>query len=297
MSRPNATSLTLFSPQLRRPPRRSQDRLAKVFEDEIYPLYGQRFAEMMLRAWRPAPRTAVLELGCGAGAVTAELLHRLDGESRIVALESSPALLDRARRAVGNEHAGRRVFFRQHDAWARRPFKLPFADETQDTVLAHPVLAAAPDLPGAVRELVRITKPGGQVVVCLPLRGTWGELLDLLREVLVALGRTEAATALDTHVAAQPEGETVARALEEADLEGVEEELGRWELLFRSGREFFYAPVIEHGPLPRWKEIAGQGDAMHEVFFALKEAIDTYYAGHTFAVGVFGGCFSARKPG
>jgi hypothetical protein len=53
--------------------------------------------------------------------------------------------------------------------------------------------------------------------------------------------------------------------------------------------------MIEHGPLPRWKELAGKGEAMQDVFFALKEAIDMYFAGHAFAVGVCGGRFSGRK--
>ena len=225
--------------------------------------------------------------------MTAELLSRLDGESRVVALEASTPLIERARERVAGEQAGRRVFFRPHEVAA----KLPFAEETFDVVLASQVLGEVADPAAALADLVRVTRPGGQVVVTAPLRGTWAELLDLYREVLTRLDRREGLAALEAHVAAQPDGEAMARLLEAAGLTEVEEELGRWELLFRSGREFFYAPVIEQGPLPRWKEIAGKGDAMHEVFFALKEAIDTYYAGRAFAVGIFGGRFSGRKPG
>jgi SAM-dependent methyltransferase len=194
---------------------------------------------------------------------------------------------------VGHEHAGRRVFFRQHEPGA----KLPFAEETFDMVLANLARADPPDLNASVAELVRVTKPGGLVTVTAPLRGTWDEPLDLFREVLVRLDRSESLEALDRYVAAQPDGEAMALTLEHAGLGQVEEELVRWELLFRSGREFFYAPVIEHGPLARWKEIAGRGEAMQQVFLTVKEAIDTYYAGHTFAVGIFAGRFSGRKPG
>jgi ubiquinone/menaquinone biosynthesis C-methylase UbiE len=289
MSRSPIATVPLHAP---RPLRRTQDRLAKIYDDEVYPLWGQRFADMLMRAFQPPPRASVLELGCGAGAMTAEILHRLDGESRVVALDASPSLLDRARARVGQAHAGRRVFFRHHDPAVR----LPFAEETYELVLANFASTEAPDLSVAVADLARVTRPGGQVSLTLPLRGTWAELIDLYKEVLVRLGRRETLEALETYVAAQPEGETVARALEAAGLMEVEEELASWELLFRSGREFFYAPVIEHGPLPRWKTIAGKGEAMQEIFFALKEAIDTYYVGHAFSVGVFGGRFSGRKP-
>ena len=46
--------------------------------------------------------------------------------------------------------------------------------------------------------------------------------------------------------------------------------MARWQLLFASSREFFYAPMIEEGPLPRWKAIAGRGEKMFSVFLTLK---------------------------
>jgi ubiquinone/menaquinone biosynthesis C-methylase UbiE len=313
MTRGRVTTVsTAVSPIGLRPPRRTQDRLAKIFDDEVYPLYAERFADMLLGGLAPgdgrgmvAPgggdaggaaraQASVLEVGCGAGATTAELLHRLEAECRIVALDGSPALLDRARNRVGHEHAGRRVFFRQHDLAS----KLPFAEEAFDLVLANLVLGDVPgiDIEATLADYARVTRPGGRVIVTVPLRGTWAELLDLLREVLLRFDRHDGLDALDAYLAAQPEGEAMAQALERAGLTEVDEELRRWELLFRSGREFFYAPVIEHGPLARWKEIAGKGEPMQEVFLALKEAIDTYYVGHAFAVGIFGGRFSGRKP-
>jgi len=100
--------------------------------------------------------------------------------------------------------------------------------------------------------------------------------------------------ALDAYVAALPEADAVARQLEGCGLTGVDIEVAHWELVFRSAREFFYAPVIEHGPLSQWKEIVGR-EVLHETFLAIKDAIDTYFAGRAFAVSVFGGRFSARK--
>ena len=46
------------------------------------------------------------------------------------------------------------------------------------------------------------------------------------------------------------------------------------------------APLIELGPLSRWKQVAGRGDEMQDVFFFTKEAIDAYFAGGIFSVTV-----------
>ncbi len=67
-------------------------------------------------------------------------------------------------------------------------------------------------------------------------------------------------------------------------------------MLFKSSREFFFAPVIEYGPLTAWKAIAGKGQKMQEIFWWIKEAIDAYFAGRAFEITVKAGCFRARRP-
>ena len=245
---------------------------------------------MLLAAADIQPHSAVLEVGCAAGAVTAQIAHRLDAESRVVAVDASAALLELARARVRDqEHVGRRVFFRTHPLGT----KLPFAEETFETVLAN--VSDAPLPTAMLSDYARVTKKGGQLVLASPLRGTWLEFLDIFREVLVHAGHNDALGSLDAYVTSLPEADGLAEMLEELGLGPVDIEVEHWELVFRSAREFFYAPVIEHGPLPQWKEIVGR-DVLHETFLAIKDAIDTYFAGRAFAVSVFGGRFSTRKP-
>lgn len=285
---------TAFASTPTRPIRARQDRLARTFDEESYPLFAQRFGEMLLAGAELPPRSAILEVGCAAGAITAEIVHHLDADSRVVGLEASTALLDLARARVRDqEHAGRRVFFRALVPGAPR---LPFAEETHETVLVNAALAGVADPMTAAADYARVVKPGGQLIVALPLRGTWFEFLDLYREVLLGARRTEALQALDAYVESMPDAETMAAKLEEVGLTGVDIEVEHWELVFRSAREFFYAPLIEHGPLARWKEIAGRGPAMQETFLAIKEAIDTYFGARAFPVSVYAGRFAARKP-
>jgi hypothetical protein len=72
-------------------------------------------------------------------------------------------------------------------------------------------------------------------------------------------------------------------------------EIEEFTLLFKSSREFFFAPVIEYGPLAEWKEIAGAGQEMQDVFWYIKEAIDAYFADGPFSVTVKAGCLIGKK--
>jgi ubiquinone/menaquinone biosynthesis C-methylase UbiE len=283
---------TAFAAAPARVPRARQERLARIYDEQIHPLLDQRLAEMLLAAADLRPHASVLEVGCAAGALTAQLAHRLDGESRLVAVDGSNALLELARARVRrNDSLGRRVFFRNHPPRTR----LPFAEETYDVVLANVDLSEMPDLGETIADYARVARPGGQVVVASPLRGTWLEFLDLFREVLIEAERLKPIDALASYVERMPDADAVARQMEAAGLRNVDIEVQHWELVFRSAREFFYAPIIEQGPLDRWKEVVGR-DSMQETFIAIKDTIDTYFAGRAFAVSVFGGRFSARKP-
>ena len=83
--------------------------------------------------------------------------------------------------------------------------------------------------------------------------------------------------------------------LEQAGFTDVGVEVERWEILFKSSREFLFAPLVELGPLPQWKRLAGAGDDMQDAFFFTKEAIDAYFKGRPFAVSVVGAVAWGRK--
>jgi ubiquinone/menaquinone biosynthesis C-methylase UbiE len=279
--------------------RNRQDLLARSFDEEVYPLVGQRMDEMLLRAVRIPPRGSILQVGCSTGAATATIAERLDADGRVVALDPSAALIELARARVRQQQPlGRRIFFRTHAAGEL----LPFAEETFDAVIANQPLADLADPAATLADWARVVKPDGAIVLCTPLRGTWFELLDLYREVLTgqgadAAGREQQFQALDAYIATLPDVHTVAGLFEAARLGQAAIELEQWELVFRTAREFFYAPVIEQGPLPRWKEIAGSGEEMQHLFAVLKETIDTYYAGRPFSVSILAGRFVGHKPG
>ncbi len=91
----------------------------------------------------------VLEAGCGTGL----LLSRIDRvASRAVGVDLSAGMLSRAR--------DRGLTVVQGSITA-----LPFADASFDTVCSFKVLAHVPDIDRALRELARVTRPGGHLVL------------------------------------------------------------------------------------------------------------------------------------
>jgi len=172
--------------------------------------------------------------------------------------------------------------------------KLSFADDVYDLVVCNLGLSEMPSLEIAIRDFARVCKRGGEVRCTLPLTGTFQEFHDLYREVLIKHDKHEALDRLDRHVARYPSVDHVERCMKTASL-SPDIEIEEFSLLFKSSREFFFAPVIEYGPLTEWKEIAGGGQEMQDVFWYIKEAIDAYFDGRPFQVTVKAGCLIGKK--
>lgn len=268
------------------------EKLARIYDHEIAPVWGAKFGKMLLRNLTVPARGQVLDVSCGTGYPTTEILRRMSDGSRLIAIDASSAMLDVARRKVADlGPLGKRgVFFRTESALPR----LSFADDVYDLVVCNLGLDEMPSVEVAVRDFARVTKLGGEVRCTLPLAGSFQEFHDLYREVLIKHDKHEALERLERHIARYPTIEHVERCMKSANLDGGVE-LEEFSLLFKSSREFFFAPVIEYGPLAEWKEIAGGGQEMQDVFWYIKEAIDAYFDGRPFQVTVRAGCLIGSK--
>ena len=268
------------------------EKLARIYDDEIAPVWGTRFGKMLLRNLAVPPKGQVLDISCGTGYPTVEILRRMSDGSRLIAIDASSAMLDVARRKIADlGPLGKKgVFFRTESAVP----KLSFADDVYDLVVCNLGLSEMPSLEVALRDFARVAKKGGEVRCTLPLAGTFQEFHDLYREVLIKHDKHEALDRLDRHIARYPTIDHVERCMKSANL-SADIEAEEFTLLFKSSREFFFAPVIEYGPLSEWKEIAGSGQEMQDVFWYIKEAIDSYFGDRPFQVTVKAGCLIGRK--
>jgi ubiquinone/menaquinone biosynthesis C-methylase UbiE len=69
--------------------------------------------------------------------------------------------------------------------WSRRPpTRLPFEDESFDTVTLVYVLCTVPDPGAALREIARVLRPGGRLLFIEHVRGEIPKALPLVRPMV-----------------------------------------------------------------------------------------------------------------
>ena len=104
-------------------------------------------------------RDLVLDVGCGGGRTVAKLAAKAN-KGKVVGVDYSSEAIAWARR-VNSEAIERGQVALQQASVSR----LPFADDTFDTVTAVETHFWWPDLPGDMAEVFRVVKPGGQLAV------------------------------------------------------------------------------------------------------------------------------------
>jgi ubiquinone/menaquinone biosynthesis C-methylase UbiE len=128
----------------------------------------------------------VLELGCGPGFVTEQLLA-LVPHARVTALDRDAELLGRARQALAGDA---RVGFVQASAGATG-----LADACFDFVLARYLFQHLPDAEAVAREALRVLRPGGRLAVVDLDAALWGIVEPAFPEVQPIYAKTGRAQA------------------------------------------------------------------------------------------------------
>ena len=138
-------------------------------KQDVY-THGHHDSVLRSHRWRTAENSAayllphlqpgvkVLDVGCGPGTITIDFARRV-APAQIIGLDRSAAVIDAAREAAA-EAGVENAEFTVGDV-----YELPYADGTFDVAHAHQVLQHLTDPVAALREMKRVTKPGGIVAV------------------------------------------------------------------------------------------------------------------------------------
>lgn len=132
------------------------DKRASQLED------NRMLAQPLLDSIRDLPEPFLLDFATGTGRLSFALLSRPEFKGRILALDLSQGMLERAAAKL-SAHSSR-VEFLRHLA-----LPLPFPDASFDIVCALEVLELFPEMEYPVSELTRVLRPGGTL---LTSRGT-----------------------------------------------------------------------------------------------------------------------------
>jgi SAM-dependent methyltransferase len=123
--------------------------------DRFMGRYSRLLSAQMADLAGVEPGQRALDVGCGPGALTGELVARL-GAANVAAVDPSESFVA----AVRERHPGVEV----HHASAE---DLPFDDEAFDAALAQLVVHFMTDPVAGISEMRRVTKPGGRVAACV----------------------------------------------------------------------------------------------------------------------------------
>jgi ubiquinone/menaquinone biosynthesis C-methylase UbiE len=124
--------------------------------DDVSMVVGRPATEAIVEAARVKAGMNVLDLASGAGEPSLALAEAVGPEGRVTATDLVPELLSIAEKKA-RERGLRNMTFRQADAES-----LPFADRTFDAVTCRFGVMYFPDVRRALREVLRVLKPGGQ---------------------------------------------------------------------------------------------------------------------------------------
>ena len=125
------------------------DALRKVFHDDV--LRARAVTRMI------EPDRSAVDVGTGTGILASELA-RLG--LRVIGVDNSSRMLDAARSKLQREGLEAAVELRKGEA-----HRLPVDDASVDAAFAHMVLHYLPSPAEALREMARVVRPGGTVVV------------------------------------------------------------------------------------------------------------------------------------
>ncbi|NUR07177.1 MAG: class I SAM-dependent methyltransferase [Nocardioidaceae bacterium] len=137
--------------------------------------WSEPLADHLVSLVAPEPGQRVLDVGCGPGALTGRLVERL-GPEAVAAVDPSAPFV-----------AATRARFPGADVREAAAESLPYDDDTFDLCLAQLVVHFMADPVAGLREMARVTRPGGLVAASVwdhgggrgPLSPFWSAVRSL----------------------------------------------------------------------------------------------------------------------
>jgi SAM-dependent methyltransferase len=262
---------------------------AAIFETFVVPRYLSSFGELALEMLAEGRDAQVIHVDCRTGYPDRGLALRLPG-AYIYGCDPSPHAIElaRAKAATMPDMVSE---YRVVDV-----LPVPYAARGFSHALTlHPL--AAPDQRAAlIAEFGRLLAPRGQALLAMPLRGSFQEIADLLREYALRAEAPEIARRIETAVQTRPTVEILGAELEDAGFQFVDVESRMMLLTYKGGRDFFEDPVTRLLLLPEIRASLNMNAAETEAAFAyVSDAIDRYWSDSSFELTVQVGCASGRK--
>ncbi|APR83803.1 Biotin synthesis protein BioC [Minicystis rosea] len=262
---------------------------AALFEESVVPRYLSYFGGLCAGMLLPSQGAMIAHIGCRTGYPDPLVAEKVP-QSTIVGVDGSAAALEVAK--------AKATLFSEVQTSYVLADGLPTQLQEQAFTHAyslHPICDAEARF-ALMNEMRRLLVPGGQALLALPLRGSFPEIADMVREFALRQDLSELGKAIDAAVASRPTIETISEELENAGLTEVDVDVQLIAVSFNDGREFLEDPIARLMVFPELtvllqldKEIVGP------CLRYVHDAISKYWSEGVFELTVNVGCASARK--
>ncbi|MEW6659554.1 MAG: class I SAM-dependent methyltransferase [Thermodesulfobacteriota bacterium] len=171
-------------------------RVNPSYMEQLYsfysPFYDYVFGKLLEPGRRKAfhyldqrPHQKILEIGIGPGST----LEKYPPCTNLVGIDISASMIEEAQKRAAQLNGGSTFHLQVMDA-----SQLEFPDNHFDAVISAYVITTVQDPHQVCREILRVVKPGGQIIVInhtrSPNGGFLGKIEDLLAPVCVRIGFT-----------------------------------------------------------------------------------------------------------
>lgn len=261
---------------------------AALYETFVVPRYLSLFGELALEVLAHARGAQVIHIGCRTGYPDRGILLKLPN-AHVTGCDASSHALGVARAKAQTTGESNIEYVEAKE------LPLPFDDASFSHALSlHPPADPA-SRQGLLQEMHRLLTAHGQAVLALPMRGSFIEVADLLREYALKADDAVLGQAVERAVALRPTPESITSEMEAIGFEYVDIDLRPAVLAFDSGREFLEDPITRLLLLSEFRR--NLGVEVEKSMAYVREAIDKYWSDGTFELTIHVGCATGRRGG
>jgi SAM-dependent methyltransferase len=257
-------------------------------ENEVLPKYLSFFATLVSNVLLPVTPAAVVVMGSRGGLETDLVADRLPNAS-LKGLETSEAGV----RAAGQRMSSLSIAS-SFEVARGLPTQLP-SNQFTHALSVHPICNKV-GRHNLLVEMCRVLVQGGQAIIALPLRGSFPEIGDMVREYALRTDLAKLGEAVDIATTNRPTPETITDELETAGFTEVEVDVQLLSLPFESGREFVQHAVFELIVAHEMRASLDVAPALvNDALLYAQQAVQKYWSEGQFELTVNVGCASGRK--
>lgn len=268
------------------------ERVSSIYDEEIVPIWGKPFSQLLVQKLPLTLSGTVLEIGCGTGYLAIELAQRLAESARLIALESSMGMIEKAFERGEQVVREGKILFQRH-----KLDHFHFADGVIDLIYSNLGLFYLPDPDNFLPRLLRLLKPGAPCVFTLPMRGSFTNLLHVISTTMEQLGEYELVRQIEFHKLRFPTPQEALFLLQRSgfDYATVELELSPFQMIFPDSEALLESAFFRHHFLLEWRSFL-KNLSFEQFVGELRDVVDVYREGSDVKLWVRAGCINCRKP-